>query len=92
MRVNIALTATQRHKLRLLVGDTTGNLSAGTLVAYLLNVHLAQHKIRVCGAHRCDTEFIYRLRSPGRPKIYCCNACRVAQQYHVKKGGDPRNG
>ena len=86
MRVNIALTEKQRHKLRLLVGDAAGILSAGTLVAYLLKVHLAQHKIRVCGAHRCATEFIYRLGSPGRPKIYCSNACRVAQQYHIKKG------
>ena len=92
MRVDIRLTNKQRHKLRLLLRDLPKPIPRrrielhGGLVDWIVHRYLARHKIRVCGAHRCDNEFIYRLGSPGRPKVYCSNACRVAQQYHIKKG------
>ena len=79
MRVDIALTKLQRKKLRLLVAGNSDAISPGTLVAYLLNVYLAKHKIRVCAADRCEREFAFEPEGPNRHKRYCSNACRVWQ-------------
>lgn len=86
MRIDIPLTELQLKKLKLLGRHGPGSvLHITRLFVYQA---LLGYRIRVCGAHRCNTEFIYRLRSPGRPKVYCCNACRVAQQYHLTYSHD----